>query len=464
VTTPPAAPGVRSYAAIMQADRQRVLRMMHGPARATIVKAPPGAGKSALVRGIASDLVTQDESRVLPIAVMTRAQADEMTVRLHQDMPTVPIGRLHSSGAPLSGAVTALAAAHPSVVHTSTELPELILAGARVVIAPAAKWAYLPEGLRRFAWMIVDEAWQMRSDMLFHIAGIADRALFVGDPGQIASFTTLSDTERFQASPHSPIRPAMELVVRNHPDLPVHRLRYSWRLPPSAAPLVSGCWYPDVPFEAGTAPGTRSMRLARPRGRSTPRNARIHAALDQAAATDWAYLELPRTSGGPADPEIAGTLAALAHHTLTRSATVASELGHEQHGRRLTPADLAIITADNRQVAAVQTALEDLGTPPGIAVSTADRIQGREFAITYVWHSLAGQIEASAFSLTPGRMCVMASRHRHSALVVGSLGLDQSLLDYPDETPVLIGEPEPLLDPLDVHWRFAEHLYRHRVS
>lgn len=165
----------------------------------------------------------------------------------------------------------------------------------------------------------------------------------------------------------------------------------------------------------------------------------------------------------PADPEIAYTLVTLAKQALGRRAVITSELPHETGGRRLSPAELAIITARTSQVAAVEPALEDLRVPDGVVVSTADRIQGREFAATFVWHPLAGATDASDFLLSTGRMCVMLSRHRHACVVVGRTGVERLLHDHPDDTPVIVGEPRPVLDRHDVHWHLVEHLHGHRV-
>ena len=56
-----------------------------------------------------------------------------------------------------------------------------------MTISTAAKWATVSEG--RWPWAIVDEAYQMRSDALLRVAGRFERALFVGDPGQLDPFS-----------------------------------------------------------------------------------------------------------------------------------------------------------------------------------------------------------------------------------------------------------------------------------
>jgi hypothetical protein len=49
-------------------------------------------------------------------------------------------------------------------------------------------------------WAIVDEAYQMRSDMLLLIADRFDRVVFVGDPGQLDPFSVI-ETSRWLGLP-----------------------------------------------------------------------------------------------------------------------------------------------------------------------------------------------------------------------------------------------------------------------
>jgi len=241
----------------------------------------------------------------------------------------------------------------------------------------------------------------------------------------------------------------------------------SWRLPPSAAQLVSDAFYPQMPFVAGTPAASRSLTLAR-RQFLPPIDARqpdVHAALDHAAATGWGYIELPQRHTARADEQTAQALAGLVGSALARSGTVVSELPAELGGRMLTPADVAVVTAHTDQARVVQVALEDAGLAgSGVTVSTANRIQGREFAVVMVWHPLAGRLDASEFHLDPGRMCVMLSRHRHACVVVGRVGAEQILLDFPDNAGVAIGEPEPLVDGRVANIQVLQHLAGRRAS
>ena len=69
-------------------------------------------------------------------------------------------------------------ARHP---HVTLATNAADLARCPVTLSTAHKWAMVRAGAA-WPWAIVDEAYQMRSDLLLRVAGLFDRALFVGDP------------------------------------------------------------------------------------------------------------------------------------------------------------------------------------------------------------------------------------------------------------------------------------------
>ena len=143
---------------------------------------------------------------------------------------------------------------HRPAVRVGRKLAEL--PGCGIVVGTAAKWATV--GDRVWPWAIVDEAYQMRSDMLLRIANLFDRALFVGDPGQLDPFSTV-DIDRWTGLTWDPMQSAVAVLLSHHPTMPVHRLPVSWRLPASPAPLISSAFYPYTPFRSGTGPGERRL-------------------------------------------------------------------------------------------------------------------------------------------------------------------------------------------------------------
>ena len=96
--------------------------------------------------------------------------------------PELPVGRLHSSDSdPYDKELDGLANVRKSAKAAD-------LAGLDIVISTAAKWAHV-KSAEPWGHAIVDEAYQMRSDALLAVAGLFERALFVGDPGQLDPFS-----------------------------------------------------------------------------------------------------------------------------------------------------------------------------------------------------------------------------------------------------------------------------------
>lgn len=165
----PAAEAARATARILHDT-------LHGADRGVVVDSPPGAGKSTLVVTAARELAAA--GRPLMVVAQTNAQVDDLVLRLAEKEPGLELGRLHSSDSdPYDRALDAL-----DTVRKSAKAADL--AGLPVVLSTAAKWAHV-KGVEPWRHAIVDEAYQMRSDALLAVAGLFERALFVGDPGQL---------------------------------------------------------------------------------------------------------------------------------------------------------------------------------------------------------------------------------------------------------------------------------------
>lgn len=249
----PGAAATRATAAILHDT-------LHGTDRGVVVDSPPGAGKSTLVVRAALELA--DAGRPLMVVAQTNAQVDDLVIRLAEKNPELPVGRLHSSDAdPYDKALDDLPNVRKSA--KAAELRE-----APVVLSTAAKWAHVTVD-EPWRHAIVDEAYQMRSDSLLAVAGLFERALFVGDPGQLDPFATVG-SEQWAGLSYDPSASAVSTLLAHNPGLPQHRLPVSWRLPASAAPLVSGAFYPYTPFRSGTDHGDRRLTFAVPSDGSGP--------------------------------------------------------------------------------------------------------------------------------------------------------------------------------------------------
>jgi AAA domain len=414
--------------------------------RGIVVDSPPGAGKSTLVVTCALALVAGGE-RCMIIA-QTNTQVDDLVARLAARDPSVRIGRVSAADYVPPPSLARLAN-----VAVSNRVADLERAG--VVIGTAAKWATVREGT--FAWAIVDEAYQMRSDLLLQVAERFDRALFVGDPGQLDPFSIV-ESERWIGLPHDPMQSAVAVLLQ-HNDLPVHRLPVSWRLPASAAPVIARAFYPFTGFRSGTDTGTRTLSYGAGGARAAADDT-----LDMAVAHGWALHELPGRPVPRTDAQTARAAADIAARALARGVVAACE--HHPDGRAVTAADIAVGVAHRDQADQIRALLRH-GPVPGAAdvtVDTANRLQGREFEITIVVHPLSGRRDATAFHLEAGRLCVLASRHRQACIVVARQGIADLLDTHPSTEPVHLDVEAKFPDGWEGNQEMMTHLERFRVA
>jgi hypothetical protein len=414
-----------------------VLRDLHvGDHRGVVVDSPPGAGKSTLVVRAAGELAATGAP--LMIVAQTNEQVDDLIERLGARSPQVTVGRLSA----VDYAASERVRAHPAC-RVGAKVGDL--GAPSVTIGTAAKWATVSDG--SWPWAIIDEAYQMRSDALLRVAARFERALFVGDPGQLDPFSTV-EVDRWTGLSWDPMQSAVAVLLRHNPDLPVHRLPVSWRLPHSAAPVVAEAFYPFTGFRSGTGPGERTLRFG------TSATGPLDDVLDQAAETGWGLHRLPARFTIRTDAEATAACAALAGRALARAAVAGSESGAQE----LTPGRIAIGAAHRDQVAAIRAML-----PPeaaGVTVDTANRLQGREYDLTIVLHPLSGRRDATAFHLESGRLCVLTSRHRHACVVVARDGIADLLDAHPSTEPVHLNVPVKFPDGWEANQAILSHLRR----
>ncbi|MEV6959756.1 AAA domain-containing protein [Streptomyces sp. NPDC051207] len=418
---------------------------LHGARRGVVVDSPPGAGKSTLVVRAALELA--GAGRSLMVVAQTNAQVDDLVLRLAEKNPALPVGRLHSSDA------DAYDKALDDLPNVRTSAKAADLTGLPVVLSTAAKWAHVKTD-EPWQHAIVDEAYQMRSDALLAVAGLFERALFVGDPGQLDPFSVVG-AEQWAGLSYDPSASAVTTLLSHNPDLPQHRLPVSWRLPASAAPLVSDAFYPYTPFRSGTGHDDRRLAFAVASDGSGP-----DRVIDEAAASGWGLLELPARHTPRTDPEAVHAVATVVRRLLDRGGAATSERAPDPVP--LTAARIAVGTAHRDQAAAVRAALAELGVAD-VTVDTANRLQGREYDVTVVLHPLSGRPDATAFHLETGRLCVLASRHRHACIVVCRAGVDALLDDYPSTEPVQLGTVVKFPDGWEANHAVLAHLTEHRV-
>ncbi|MEW2331010.1 AAA domain-containing protein [Micromonospora chersina] len=434
LAAPPAVAAERVITAVL-AD------LRSGEHRGVVVDSPPGAGKSTLVVRAAVELAAAGEPLI--IVAQTNEQVDDLIDRLARKAPELRIGRLSAIDYQPSERVKG-----HETVRVAAKVADL--GGPAVVIGTAAKWATVAEGV--WPWAIVDEAYQMRSDALLRVAGRFERALFVGDPGQLDPFSTV-ETARWTGLTWDPMQSAVATLLRHNPELPVHRLPVSWRLPATAAPVVAAAFYPFTGFRAGTGPADRALTFTEP----GPGD-RFDATVDVAAVAGWALHELPARHTPRTDSEAAAACAELALRVLRRGAVAVSEAA--PGGAPVTADRIAVGAAHRDQVAAIRSHLGAAGA--GITVDTANRLQGREYDVTIVLHPLSGRRDATAFHLESGRLCVLASRHRHACVVVARAGITELLDAHPSTERVHLDVPVKFPDGWEANHTMLAHLAAHR--
>lgn len=433
-------------AAAAAAARENIWRAVASGERSTLVDSPPGAGKSTLVREISrrAHLLAQ-----VPIIVQTNDQADDMVRGLLADerrgAAPVHVGRLHSN----SYAVPSDLSAKPGLTFSKSITD---MRDSDVIVSTAAKWATI--GLdQQWPFAIVDEAYQMRSDSLLPIGAMMERLLLVGDPGQLAPFTTADDS-RFRGRPLSPLETAAATVLTTQPDTIRLALPVSWRLPSHAAGLIADAFY-EIPFSAGTQSNQRRLR----RGVTPMRPGRGAEAVARATREGWAYVELEEMPMPQADPEAVDAIVEVVRELVNADITVEDETG----ARPLDPSDVAVGVTHRDQRDHVRTALQLVRSSTGlpvdqVIVDTANVLQGREFEVVVVWHPLSGRRDASEFHLDAGRLCVLLSRHRQACIVISRGGTRDQLANHAPTEPVWLGETAPVLDGWHAHLTVLDHL------
>lgn len=307
--------------------------------------------------------------------------------------------------------------------------------------------------------LFADEAFQADSARYYAVAALAPSHLLVGDWGQLQPFSTVN-TDRWRGLTEDPLQTAIGVLRRNHPATPVYPLPITRRLDPRAIPLVRA-FYPGHAFDAAVLPGVRELTLL-PGVAQGHRNCVVDQTLNVAAKYGWAHLELPEAPVLTADPGIVEMIVDLVCRLRDRDPRVRCEF--HPGGKPLSPRRIAVGVSHNDQKDLLRLALDAAGCPK-VTVSTANKLQGLEFDVVIAWHPLAGLPEADSFHLDPGRCCVLLTRHRHAAIIVGRAGDRTLVAGIPPSTPAFLGwDPDPVLDGWGIHQAIFDGLDPYRIA
>jgi hypothetical protein len=385
---------------------EELKEFVRGSGRIAVVKAPPGSGKSFnLLEALEGALA---QGKRIAIAAQTNNQVDDLCGRFCERFPKDAIVRF--SGESYE---------RPSTLSKNVSIvlkKEFLPLGPSVIIGTVAKLG-LVEIVDEYDVLFIDEAWQMTWADFLTLRDVSDRYVMIGDPGQIPPTVTIT-VDRWEVSPVAPHMPAPEVVLEN-PNLrevtTLFELNTCHRLPNDAVKLVNHFY--DFPFSAFAAPGERFLR---------PTKKTTDSRLDKAISalenhSTVIYTHPTDADGAPieTDTELARVAADFVSRLLELECDVSTESSEISKPRRLTAADIGIVSTHNQMNSAIQACLPtELTGKAGIKVTTPERWQGLQRAVMIAVHPLSGVQTPSAFDLETGRLCVMASRHQSACIFI----------------------------------------------
>jgi hypothetical protein len=382
---------------------EKLLRHVREEERLAVVQAPPGSGKTHLLLQAVREAFCRKQR--VAIATQTRSQADDICRRLVRDFELSAIRFVAQGG------VSPAVPPGIQILSDKKQLPT----GPCIAVATTAKWGLI-ELDHPFDVVVIEEAWQMAWADFMLLGQVAPRFVLIGDPGQIAPVVSI-DTARWETAPRAPHRPAPDLVLREHRAealslaLPATR-----RLPFCTAELIKPFY--DFPFGTWAEPGERKLVGGR------QAKGALGAAIDSLACGSAVGLTLPTPEGGPPledDPDVAD-LAVTAVRTILECQP---DYWMNGTGAALKPEDIGLCATHHVMNAAMGLRLDK--KMRGVAIDTPERWQGLERKVMVVVHPLSGVTQPSEFDLATGRLCVMASRHQISLVVVARDHLSDTL-------------------------------------
>jgi AAA domain-containing protein len=423
-----------------------------GTRGAIVLKSPAGGGKSTFV----ADTVGRLAGRCrLAVAAPTNEQIYSLVASIATAWPELQIHYVPAQEAQLPFR------APPNVTVCR---PASTACGAQVTIGTLDKLGDALErgDLETVGCLIVDEAYQADSARYYRAAPIADVHLLVGDPGQIDPFAITPEALRYRGLAEDPVRTAVEVLLANHPDTPVHRLPITRRLDARALPLVRSFYESDHHFDAAVDGGARELSFTTALVRDR-RMRELDAILRVAGTSGIAHVELPAGASLVADPEVVDVISTLACRALEPRLTGTMRCErYPNGGRRLTADRIAVGASHREQVRTLRRELRRRGHPD-VVVETANKLQGAEFDLVICLHPLSGLPQADVFHLEAGRMCVLATRHRHACIVVGRASDRELLGGVPPSGDAWLGsDDEPLLEGWETHEAFFSALEPYR--
>ncbi|ACL42067.1 conserved hypothetical protein (plasmid) [Pseudarthrobacter chlorophenolicus A6] len=386
----PAEPADDGRTLIVGSTLAKALYSVWSGAPITIVDSPPGAGKTTLVAQAVAYFRERSNLKII-VACATRRAAYDIAERIAAELgpdrdgnPQVALSVTNMEppiGVSKGGAHTG--GRNIPVVRT--------IASCKTTNRPACDL------------MIIDEAYQATFADVSNASDEAQQILMVGDPGQIGPVVT-ADVSAFRGRETAPHMRAPEVFARMA-NAEIHSLDTTYRLGQETVNAIAPLY--DFPFTSSRpdryltdADGDRVSEI-------------VPFRVDPAPTFDHldTLVEVAKYSAGLIGVEL-----------------VEFDEDDQPFTRKLVASDIAIVVAHNAQASGITAILRSLKAE-GIYVGTADKMQGGQWHAVVAMDPFIGYTSAGSHQLSPGRLCVMASRHMTHLTWVFSDGWEEALMD-----------------------------------
>lgn len=346
----------------------KALYAFYSNAPVTVIKSPPGGGKSTLIAQLVRQFHVRDQFTIA-IAVPTRLAARELAIRVHQELG----GEMNVGTGNLESKVR-------WAIGSQEERPDelaSVVSGTNISIHTVAQCLNNPP---ECDVMIVDEAWQTVHADIASAADAADQLILVGDSGQIGPIIDF-DCSQFTGN-MAPHLPAPEVFSRKDKAVTLS-ISSTYRLGAATVDVIA----PLYDFEFDSKRPNRSL---------------IHPKLGHLSELETIQFDQVDK------PDDAALLKSVYDRAVSYIGSVVEQDGAENI--ELTDADIAVIAAHNVQASKLKIMFSNAGYD-NVLVGTADKLQGSQRHAVVSLDPLAGQEAASDHHVSAGRTCVMLSRH-----------------------------------------------------
>lgn len=353
----------------------------------TVVKSPPGGGKTTEIVKAVAYLAEHSDMKII-IATITRRAAYDIAERLGVEM------RLDDEGEPR--VVLAVSGMEAPADVASQHDP----GNNRPVVRTIASCKMQNKPVCDL--MIIDESYQATYTDIIQAADNAQQILMVGDPGQIGPVIT-SDVAAFRNKARGPHLSAPHVMAgMGHTE--VLSMETTYRLGQETVDIIA----PLYDFEFGSA-----------------RPDRFLTDEDGNRVSEVVPLQVPLA----ATMDAQDTMLRVAQYA---AGLVGVEMVEYDAGRQvrriLDQSDIAVVVAHNAQSQTLAAMLRTLNADE-IVVGTADKMQGGQWAAVVALDPFVGYTTAGSHQLSTGRLCVMASRHTAHLTWVHDGGWEEALND-----------------------------------